>query len=364
MREKIAVTGSGGYIGSVLIRDLLKSGYRVRAIDTFFFGDEPLARCARHPRLEILKRDIRSLTPSDLESCDAVIDVAALSNDPSGDLDPALTKSINETGRIRVVTAAKRAGVRKYLFASSCAVYGAGQDMFLAENAPLRPLTIYAQTCARAEEAVLALNDRHFATTALRNATVFGLSPRMRFDLVVNQMTLDATKHRRISIGGDGSQWRPFVHVRDVAKVVLGLLRAPRPAVAGEVFNVGWDNRQILDVALAIKNRFAGECAVEFLDTRNDKRDYHVDFSKIRNVLHGGPEKTIEHGIAEVAAALGSGRVVETPTCYTVKWYARLMQEAPHLLRAPVEEVQALTPMKEVTARAPLGAVVANAGLR
>ncbi|MFC7663582.1 SDR family oxidoreductase [Methylorubrum suomiense] len=181
-----------------------------------------------------------------------------MSNDPSGDLDPALTKSINETGRIRVVTAAKRAGVRKYLFASSCAVYGAGQDMFLAENAPLRPLTVYAQTCARAEEAVLALNDRHFATTALRNATVFGLSPRMRFDLVVNQMTLDATNHRRISIGGDGSQWRPFVHVRDVAKVVLGLLRAPRPDVAGEVFNVGWDNRQILDVALAIKDRFAG----------------------------------------------------------------------------------------------------------
>ncbi|GLS44749.1 NAD-dependent epimerase/dehydratase family protein [Methylobacterium brachythecii] len=355
MRERIAVTGSGGYIGSVMVRGLLKSGYRVKAIDMYFFGKEPLAQYSDHPRLEIVRRDIRSVTPADFEGCDAVIDMAALSNDPSGDLDPELTKSINETGRIRVVNAAKQAGVRRYVFASSCAVYGAGQEMFLTEEAPLRPLTVYAQTCTRAEAAVLALSDRHFTATAMRNATVFGLSPRMRFDLVVNQMTLDAAKEGHLKIGGDGSQWRPFVHVGDVVGAFLKALRAPHDVVAGQVFNVGWDNRQILDVALAVKNLSPRPCSVEFLDSKADKRDYHVDFSKIRNVLNYEPSTSIEDGVVEIATALASGKLVESPSCYTVRWYARLMNEARNLLQAPLEEVADL---------APIGAIVADAELR
>lgn len=339
MREKIAVTGSGGYIGSIMVEGLLRSGYHVKAIDAFFFGQQTLAKHSRHPRLEIVRRDIRSITDQDFEGCAAVIDMAALSNDPSGDLDLELTTSINEIGRIRVMRAAKRAGVRRYLFASSCAVYGAGEGMFLNEDAPLRPLTIYAQTCARAEETVLALCDQHFVTTALRNATVFGLSPRMRFDLVVNQMTLDAWKRGHIKVGGDGSQWRPFVHVRDVVKAFLTVLRAPGPTVAGEVFNVGWDNRRILDVAQAVKTLVSPACTIEMIGSRCDSRDYHVDFSKLRRVLACHAGMSIDDGVVEVLRDLRSGALVESLSCYTVKWYAKLLEEACNLLQAPGLEV-------------------------
>ena len=280
MNAKVAVTGAGGYIGSVMVGELLRNGYKVRAIDAFYFGDLALSKYDGHPKLEIVKQDIRLIDHHAYDDCDYAIDLAALSNDPSGDLDPELTRSINEKGRIRAAMAAKRAGVRRYLFASSCAVYGAGQDMFLTEDAVLRPLTIYAQTCARAEEAVLALNTGHFAATALRNATVFGLSPRMRFDLVVNQMTFDALDRGRITVGGDGSQWRPVVHVRDVAAAFLSALRAPSGVVAGAAFNIGWDNRQIVDIALAVKNTVTKASEIEFMPCGLDRRDYHVSFAR------------------------------------------------------------------------------------
>lgn len=346
MNAKIAVTGAGGYIGSVMVGELLRTGYRVKAIDAFYFGTPCLSKYDGHPKLEIVKQDIRTIDHRAYHDCDYAIDLAALSNDPSGDLDPELTRSINEKGRVRAAMAAKRAGVRRYLFASSCAVYGAGQDMFLAEDTPLRPLTIYAQTCARAEEAVLALNTSHFTATALRNATVFGLSPRMRFDLVVNQMTFDALDRGRITVGGDGSQWRPVVHVRDVAAAFLGALRAPSGAVAGEAFNIGWDNRQIVDIALAVKNTVSKPIEIEFMPGGLDRRDYHVSFAKAREDFGFSAKHRIEDAVIEIQNAIEAKILRNTPACNTVKWYKMLLADPLQGLSLPLaaEETVAASP--------------------
>ncbi|MCC0804941.1 SDR family oxidoreductase [Methylobacterium sp. W2] len=346
MNAKIAVTGAGGYIGSVMVGELLRNGYRVKAIDAFYFGTPCLSKYDGHPKLEIVKQDIRTIDHRAYHDCDYAIDLAALSNDPSGDLDPELTRSINEKGRVRAAMAAKRAGVRRYLFASSCAVYGAGQDMFLAEDTPLRPLTIYAQTCARAEEAVLALNTGHFTATALRNATVFGLSPRMRFDLVVNQMTFDALDRGRITVGGDGSQWRPVVHVRDVAAAFLGALRAPSGAVAGEAFNIGWDNRQIVDIALAVKNTVSKPIEIEFMPGGLDRRDYHVSFAKAREDFGFSAKHRIEDAVIEIQNAIEAKILRNTPACNTVKWYKMLLADPLQGLSLPLaaEETVAASP--------------------
>lgn len=336
MNARIAVTGAGGYIGSVMVGELLRHGYKIRAIDAFYFGLSPLDKYAGHPKLEIVKQDIRLIDHRAYADCDYAIDLAALSNDPSGDLDPELTRSINERGRIRAAMAAKRAGIRRYLFASSCAVYGAGQDMFLAEDTTLRPLTVYAQTCARAEEVVLSLNADHFTATALRNATVFGLSPRMRFDLVVNQMTFDAMDRGRITVGGDGSQWRPVVHVRDVVSAFLGALRAPAGIVGGEAFNVGWDNRQIVDIALAVKNTVATPSAIEFMPGGLDRRDYHVSFAKAREYFGFNAKHRIEDAVIEIQSAIAGDVLRNTPACNTVKWYKMLLADPLQGLNIPI----------------------------
>ncbi|GJE01706.1 NAD-dependent epimerase/dehydratase family protein [Methylobacterium isbiliense] len=335
MRRKIAVTGAGGYIGSVLIQRLLETNSCIKAVDMFFFGETPLSRHRTHPSLELIRQDIRTIEPDIFEDCDCVIDLAALSNDPSGDLDPELTRSINERGRMRVAMAAERAGVRRYLFASSCAVYGAGQDMHLSEEAPLRPLTVYAQTCARAEEAVLARNGARFTTAALRNATVFGLSPRMRFDLVVNQMTLDAHARGRITVAGDGTQWRPLVHVRDVAEAFLLALRAPRQAIGGHAFNIGAENRQVIDIARAVKRAVAAPSLITFAPGGPDRRDYHVAFAKAERSFGFTAGLTIGEAVVEIAAAIRAKRLSDTPACHTVRWYRDLLSRPGHGLRLP-----------------------------
>ncbi|WP_407519441.1 NAD-dependent epimerase/dehydratase family protein [Methylobacterium oryzisoli] len=335
MRKKIAITGAGGYIGSILVQRLLENDFSIKAVDMFFFGDAPLSRLRAHPSLELVRQDIRSIEPELFEDCDCVIDLAALSNDPSGDLDPELTRSINERGRMRTAAAAERAGVRRYLFASSCAVYGAGLEMNLSEEAPLRPLTVYAQTCARAEEAVLARNGAHFTTAALRNATVFGLSPRMRFDLVVNQMTLNAHESGRITVAGDGTQWRPLVHVRDVAEAFLLALGAPRQAIGGQAFNIGAENRQVIDIARSVKRAVATPSLITFAPGGPDRRDYHVAFGKAERTFGFVADRTIDEAVAEIARAIRAKRLTDTPTCHTVRWYRDLLSRPGQGLRLP-----------------------------
>ena len=212
------------------------------AIDRFFFGEDVHQRHRANPSYSQKKIDIRDLRPDDFEGLDAVCDLAALSNDPSADIDLQLTDAINFSGRLHVATCAKKAGVARYILSSSCSIYGVGNDEILDESASARPLTAYAKASYRAEQSTAELASDSFTWVAIRNATVFGLSRRMQFDLVVNLMTLNAIQKGKIFILGGGRQWRPLVHVRDVAGAINHILLAPREKVQGQLFNVGFAN--------------------------------------------------------------------------------------------------------------------------
>jgi nucleoside-diphosphate-sugar epimerase len=326
MNELVTVTGAGGFIGSVLVARLLDAGYGVRAFDRFFFGEDVLSSQHGRPRLEVRTIDTRAIVPGDLEGSWAVLDLAALSNDHSGDLNPALTQEINEVGRIGVAGAARSAGVPRYLFASSCAVYGAGDRHNLDEEAPLRPLTAYARSCARAEAAVLSMSGPSFAATALRNATVYGLSPRMRFDLVVNQMTLNAFESGRITVAGDGRQWRPLVHVQDVATAFIKALEAPAHAVSGEAFNIGGANFQVRDIASKISRALPRKVTIAMVPGNADQRSYHVSFAKARSALNFTARKSIADGAIEVYRALKARSIENSERAHTGPWYGHLLR--------------------------------------
>jgi nucleoside-diphosphate-sugar epimerase len=278
---RILVTGSHGYIGSVLAPLFAAAGHDVVGFDTQLFGG-----CDFVPELapiQTIVGDVRDVTPADVAGFDAIVHLAALSNDPLGDLDPRLTADINGEATVRVAKAAREAGVRRFVFASSCSMYGAsGTDDALDERAPLRPLTAYAESKVRAEEGIFALAGRDFAPVSMRNATVFGVSPRLRIDIVLNNLAAWAHTTSRIRLLSDGQAWRPLVHVRDLAKAALTLVEAPEEAVRGEAFNIGTDEQNYLVRELAeVVSRVTG-CGVEFAEGSSaDARSYRVDFSKV-----------------------------------------------------------------------------------
>jgi len=335
--KTIAVTGAGGYIGSILVEQLLDAGHRVRAIDRFFFGRQVLAPVAEHPHLEVEQNDIRALERGDLAGCDAVIDLAALSNDPSCDLDPELTRDINERGRIGVARAARDAGVPRYVFASSCSVYGSGAGSSLVEDGPVAPLTTYAKSCLAAERAILELETPRFAPTVLRNATVFGVSPRMRFDLVVNLMTASAFSLGRITIVGGGRQWRPLVHVRDVAKALALVIDHDRATVGGRVFNIGAVNAQIRSLAYTVRETLPVSVDVQTAPDDDDRRSYHVSFERARADLGFVAERSIGTGVREVYEALKAGEVEQDERSKTVAWYRYLLRAKQILAEVELE---------------------------
>ena len=322
---KVLVTGGGGYIGSVLVQMLLERGYKVKCLDRFFFGVETLSPVAGDPNLEIVKDDIRWFDPALLRDVDAVMDLAALSNDPSGELDPTKTMEINYKGRVRVAKLSKKYSVERYILASSCSVYGF-QDEVVDENSPTNPLTTYAKANALAERETLPLADNNFSVTVLRQATVYGLSPRMRFDLAINGMVLGFYKHGKIPIMRDGTQWRPFVHIRDTARAFITVLESERDLIKGEIFNVGSNeqNYQIKPLAELIADAIGLPFNFEWYGSP-DKRSYRVDFSKIRDVLGFKPKYTPKEGAKEIYDALVEGKVEDSIKTRTVEWYKFLL---------------------------------------
>ncbi|HFC97762.1 MAG TPA: SDR family oxidoreductase [Thermosulfurimonas dismutans] len=323
---RILVTGAGGYIGSILVPMLLEEGYEVIALDRFFFGREKLPQ--ENSQLKILEEDIRFFEKDILEDVDAIIDLAALSNDPTGELDPVKTWSINYLGRFRVATLAKLMGVKRYIFPSSCSVYGF-QDEIVDETSDTNPLTTYAKANLKAEKDILTLADNNFTVVILRQATVYGFSPRMRFDLAINGMVKGFFKNGKIPILRDGTQWRPFVHVKDTSKAMILALEAPSEKVNKEIFNVGSDdqNYQIFDLAKRVAEAIGIPFEYEWYGLP-DHRSYRVSFKKIKKVLGFEPEYNAEKGAVEVWEALKSGKLdPDDPKTITVEWYKYLLKE-------------------------------------
>jgi nucleoside-diphosphate-sugar epimerase len=324
--SKVVVTGAGGYIGTQIVRDLISQGHQVLGVDRFFFGVETLAEFKDNKNLNLLKKDIRDLGVADLKNYDAVFDLACLSNDPAGEIDPQLTYQINRDGRIHVAKTAKSAGVKQYVLSSSCSVYGQGDTPRLTEDSPTNPISVYAKSTLEAEQHNLALADDNFTVTALRNATVFGLSTRMRFDLVVNLMTLTAFQKSRIIVMGGGEQWRPLVHLSDVSNAFITVLNSDSKKINNQIFNVGLDNFQIKNLAYLVREHLPFPIEIDTAPDDADKRDYNVVFDKALEILDFKAKTSVSAGIIEIYNALKNGTVETGARSVTVQWYRNILE--------------------------------------
>ena len=284
---KVLVTGHHGYLGSVATPVLTGAGHEVSGLDTGYYRGCDLGPPADAvPTLEL---DVRDVTAEHLRGLDAVVHLAGLSNDPLGDLDPDLTHEINFRATVGLARAAREAGVARFLFASSCSMYGASESERVGEDVPLKPLTAYAESKVRSEEALAGLAEDDFSPVFMRFATVHGVSPRLRIDLVLNNLVGWAFTTGAVRILSDGTPWRPVIHVADVADAIRALLEAPRDAVHGQAFNVGADgeNYQVRDLA-ELAQEAVPESTVEYGDASDpDPRSYRVDFGKLRRALPG-----------------------------------------------------------------------------
>lgn len=284
---RVLLTGSEGYIGAVLGPYLLARGHEVVGLDTGFHRVGWLYNAVdRAPSW--INRDIRTLTVEDLRGYDAVVHLAELSNDPVGQLNPEITFEINHHGSVALAQAARAAGVERFIYMSSCSVYGAAGESYSTETSEVTPLTAYAQCKVLVERDVRPLADDTFSPVFLRNATAMGASPRQRFDLVVNDLAGHAWTERVIRMDSDGTPWRPFVHILDISRAIDCVLTAPRDVVHGEIFNVGSNeqNYQIRQIAQVISDIVPG-CTLEIGDSRGDQRNYRANFDKIHERLPG-----------------------------------------------------------------------------
>ena len=302
---QVLVTGHHGYIGSVLTPVLEEAGHDVTGLDAFFFRSCDFGTAAEWSPSRAL--DLRDVRPETLEGFDAVVHLAALSNDPLGDIDPDLTYAINRDGAVSLARAAKAAGVQRFVFASSCSMYGAVDgDALLDEEAPLKPLTPYAESKVRAEEVILGLAGDGFVPVSMRNSTAYGVSPRLRLDVVLNNLVAWAHTTGAIRLLSDGRSWRPLVHIRDISKATATLLAAPAPDVAGEAFNIGSTEQNYLIRDLAdIVHRRLPACDVTYAsEVSADPRSYRVDFSKFASRFPDcAMDWTAERGADELATA-------------------------------------------------------------
>ena len=328
-KKKIAVTGNQGYIGSVLTQQLVESGYRVLGIDAGIFEDVQMM--PRVPATVQKKKDIRDIEMDDIVGCDAVIHLAGLSNDPLGELDEQLTYEINYRAGVRLAELAKRAGVNRFLFSSSCSTYGVSGQRLMNENDTLDPKTAYAKSKVMMEDELRKMSGSEFTPVILRNATVFGYSPRLRLDLVVNDLTANGYTYGRIKVLSDGTPWRPSLAVNDCARAFIFLLEAAGEQVSGEAFNIGTaaNNHQVKDIARLVKKEIVGSQVFINPEKTKDERTYRVSFDKIER-LGWKARELISDGVRGLLGAFDKVEWQEEDMMfngyYTLKRYQAMRQ--------------------------------------
>ncbi len=325
---KIFITGGAGYVGAVLTPKLLDKGYEVTVIDQMIYGEEVLPD---HPRLTKVKGDIRDqeLLKEHIPGHDAVIHLACISNDPSFELDPTLGKSINLDAFEPLVKIAKENSVQRFIYASSSSVYGIKDEPEVTEDMSLEPLTDYSKFKAECERILNSYQSDDFTTLTIRPATVCGYSPRLRLDLTVNLLTNHAVNKGRITVFG-GEQKRPNIHIEDMTDVYLLVLQLPKDKIAGKIYNAGYENHKVKDIAQMVKNVVGPSVTIETTPS-DDQRSYHVSSRKIKEELGFIPQHTIEEAVQDLVKAFDEGKIpnaMEDDVYYNVKRMKRLLQEA------------------------------------
>jgi nucleoside-diphosphate-sugar epimerase len=303
---RVLVTGHNGYVGTIMVPMLVAAGHDVVGLDTDLYEGSTFGEENETQNVPALKKDIRDIRPADLDGFNAIIHLAGLSNDPLGDLNPALTYEINHRASVRMAEIGKQVGVERYIFSSSCSNYGAGGQDFLDENSAFNPVTPYGISKVLVEQDVTKLADDNFSPTFLRSATAYGVSPRLRFDLVVNNLVAWAYTTGKVYLKSDGTPWRPLVHIEDMSRAFLAVLNAPRELVHDRAFNVGRtdENYRIREVAEVVMETVPGS-KVEFAgDAGPDTRNYRVNCDLIANTLpEFKPQWTIRKGAQELYEA-------------------------------------------------------------
>lgn len=314
-KSTLFVTGGAGYVGAVLVPKLLREGYRVKVLDLYLFGEDVFNEFKDHPHLEEIKGDIRDqdLLRRIIPGCDAVIHLACISNDPSFELNPSLGRSINYEAFPFLVKMSKQSGVRRFIYASSSSVYGVSDKENVTEDHPLAPLTDYSKYKALCEPILLSEQSSDFIPVVIRPATVCGYSPRQRLDLTVNILTNHAINLQRVNVFG-GTQMRPNIHIEDMTDLYLLLLKAPDNLVAGKIFNAGYENHRVGEIAEMVKavvlEEMPDKNPLEIMITpSHDYRSYHISSEKIKRELGFVPRRSIKDGVRDLVKAFRTGKL-------------------------------------------------------
>jgi len=327
-KNVVLVTGGAGYIGAVLVNELLKKGEKVRVYDKLYFGDYALEDVKN--KIEIIQGDVRKFDDKVLDNVKAVIHLGSLSNDPTAEFDPKANKEINFEGTMRVAEACKKKGVERFTFASSAAIIGFHVDSIADESFTPNPQSEYAQSKLDAEIGIKSLVSDKFSPVIFRQATVFGFSPRMRWDLVVNTMTKDAFSKGKIFVYCAGDNWRPLVHVKDVALAHIEAITAPADKVRGEIFNLVHKNYRILELGHWVREVLKEFIPVEVdvLFGSKEARSYRISGDKIKNVLGFDAKHSVEDAVKEIYDVLHSGRFTDfqNPIYYNIEWMRLLVE--------------------------------------
>ncbi len=307
MIKTVLVTGGTGYVGSILVPKLLNKGYKVVVVDCMFFTDMGLKAVKSNPNLTIIDGDIRStdVLKKSLKGVDAVIHLASISNDPSSDLNPQLTVEVNFNASVNLVKLSKEAGVQRFINASTSSVYGIKETPNVTEDLPLEPLTVYSKTKADTEPVVTQANDKNFCAMTIRPATVCGYSPKMRLDLTVNILTMSALTKGKITVFG-GNQKRPNIHIEDITDYYVKLLEIPAEKIAGKIYNAGYENHTVSQIAQMVKDIIGDHVTIETTPS-NDNRSYHISSAKIEKELGLKPAHTIKDAVLDIKNAAAKG---------------------------------------------------------